>query len=68
MAVATTMGTTTTTIPLRRETKALLRRLRSKGQTYDQVLRDLIEKASIWGLDARWNRILAERFIPLRKL
>jgi len=68
MAVATTMGTTTTTIPLRRETKALLRRLRSKGQTYDQVLRDLIEKASIRGLDARWNRILAERFIPLRKL
>ena len=68
MAVATTMGTTTTTIPLRRETKALLRRLRSKGQTYDQVLWDLIEKASIRGLDARWNRILREKFTPLGKM
>ncbi len=63
------MVTTTTTISLRRETKEMLRRLGSKDQTYDEVIRDLIEKASIKELDARWNRILEdEEFIPLDKL
>ncbi len=63
------MATNTTTISLRRETKEMLRRLGSKDQTYDEVIRDLIERASIKELDARWNRILEdEEFIPLDEL
>ena len=63
------MATTTTTISLRKETKEMLRRLGSKDQTYDEVIRDLIERASIKELDARWNRILEnEEFIPLDEL
>jgi len=59
----------TTTISLKMETKELLRKLGSKGQTYDEVIRDLIERASIKELDARWNRILEdEEFIPLDEL
>ena len=63
------MPSTTTTISLRKETKELLRRFGSKGQTYDEVIRELIEKASIKEHDARWNRILKEEaFIPLDEL
>ena len=59
----------TTTISLRTETKEKLRKLGSKGQTYDDVIRDLIERASIKELDSRWNRILdEEEFIPLEKV
>ncbi len=55
-----------TTISLQKETKEMLRKLGSKGQTYDEVIRELIEKASIKELDARWNRILEEEeFISL---
>jgi predicted CopG family antitoxin len=58
-----------TTISLRRETKELLRKLGSKGQTYDDLIRELIERASIKELDARWNWILEEEeFIPLDEL
>ena len=47
----------------------MLRRIGSKGQTYDEVIRDLLERASIKDLDARWNRILEdEEFIPLDEL
>jgi predicted CopG family antitoxin len=63
------MASTTTTISIRRETKELLRKIGSKDQTYDQVIRELIEKASIKEMDARWNRILEEEeFIPLDEL
>jgi predicted CopG family antitoxin len=59
----------TTTISLRKETKELLRKLGSKGQTYDEVIRELIEKATIKELDARWNRILEdETFTALDEL
>jgi len=59
----------TTTISLRKETKDILRKLGSKGQTYDQVIRELVERASIKELDARWNHILEEEeFIPLDEL
>ncbi len=62
-----TMGLTT--ISLKRETKEMLRKLGSKGQTYDDLVRDLIERASIKEMDARWNRILdEEEFIPLEKV
>ncbi len=55
-----------TRIFLKKATKELLRKIGSKGQTYDEVIRDLIEKASIKELDVRWNRILEEEeFIPL---
>jgi len=58
-----------TTISLRKETREMLRRLGSKDQTYDELIRELIERASIKELDARWNRILEEEeFIPLEKL
>ena len=67
--VPVTMATSTTTISLRKETKEMLRRLGSKDQTYDEVIRDLIERASIKELDSRWNRILEdEEFIPLDEL
>lgn len=56
----------TTRISLRGETKAMLRRLGFNGQTYDEVIRDLIERVSVKELDARWNRILEdEEFLPL---
>ena len=59
----------TTTISLRTDTKEMLRKIGSKGQTYDEVIRELIERASIKELDARWNRILEdEEFIPLDEL
>jgi len=63
------MVSETTTISLHKETKEHLRRLGSNGQTYDEIIRDLIERASIRELDARWNRILEEEdFIPLETL
>ncbi len=59
----------TTTISLRKDTTEMLRRLGSKDQTYDEVIRELIDRASIKELDARWNRILEdEEFIPLDEL
>ena len=62
-----TMGLTT--ISLKRDTKEMLRKLGSKGQTYDDLVRDLIERASIKEMDVRWNRILdEEEFIPLEKV
>ena len=58
-----------TTISLRTETRELLRKIGSKDQTYDQLIRELIDRASIRELDARWNRILEEEeFVPLEKL
>jgi len=59
----------TTTVSLRKETKETLRRLGVKGQTYDEIIRQLIDRASVGALDARWNRILEEaEFIPLDEL
>ncbi|TLZ71425.1 MAG: hypothetical protein E6K14_07820 [Methanobacteriota archaeon] len=59
----------TTTISLRKQTKELLRQIRSKGQTYDEVVRALIEKTSFTEHDARCNRILEEEeFVPLDEL
>ena len=52
--------TNTATISIRKETKDILRRLGSKGQTYDKVIRELLKKASVKGQDTRWNRIIEE--------
>ncbi len=61
--------TSTTTISLRKQTKELLRQIGSKGQTYDEVIRELIEKASRTQQDARWNWILEEEeFVPMDEL
>ena len=58
--------TNTTSISIFKETKDILRKLGSKGQTYDKVIRELLKKASIKGLDTRWNRILEEeKFVVL---
>ncbi|MFQ5552318.1 MAG: hypothetical protein ACE5EW_01100 [Thermoplasmata archaeon] len=58
-----------TTISLSSETKELLRELGRKGETYDEIVRRLIERASLKELDERWNRILkGEKFIPLDEL
>ena len=58
--------TNTATISIRKETKDILRRLGSKGQTDDKVIRELLKKASVKGLDTRWNRILEEeKFVVL---
>lgn len=63
------MASSTTTISLHKDTKELLRKFGSKGQTYDEVIRALIERASVKELDKRWNRILEEEeFIPLDEL
>ena len=60
--------TNTATISIRKETKDILRRLGSKGQTYDKVIRELLKKASVKGLDTRWNRILEEEeFVVLNE-
>jgi len=58
-----------TTVSLRKETKEMLRKLGSKGQTYDAVIREMIKKASIKDLGARWNQVLeGKAFIPLDEL
>ena len=50
------------------ETKELLRKIGSKDQTYDQRIREIIDRASIRKRETRWNRILEkEEFVPLEK-
>ena len=43
--------TNTTSISIFKETKDILRKLGSKGQTYDKVIRELLKKTSVKGLD-----------------
>lgn len=49
-----------TTISVSGETKEILRRLGNKGETYDQIIKKLIEKANCSAAEERWNRILNE--------
>ncbi|MGC1120156.1 MAG: hypothetical protein WBA22_03595 [Candidatus Methanofastidiosia archaeon] len=49
-----------TTVAVSRETKEMLRRLGEKGESYDSIIRKLIEEASWKELDDRWNTILTE--------
>ncbi len=51
---------TRTTISVKLETKEILRELGTKDQTYDEIIRMLVQKASIKELDKRWNRILED--------
>ncbi len=59
----------TTTISISPATKELLRRMGEKGESYDTIIRRLIERAGWKSLDERWNAILKhDEFIPLESL
>ncbi len=58
-----------TTVALSPQTKEKLRQLGQKGESYDAIIRKLIQKAGWSRLDERWNTILTEdEFIPLDEL
>ncbi len=58
-----------TTVAVSKETKEILRKLGEKGESYDDIIKSLIEEKKIEKLDDRWNRILEEDdFIPLEEL
>lgn len=59
----------TTTVAVSKETKEMLRKLGEKGESYDSIIRTLIEEVNWKRLDDRWNRMLEEdKFIPLDEL
>lgn len=59
----------TTTVAVSKETKEMLRKIGKKGESYDSIIRTLIEEIGWKRLDDRWNKILAEEeFIPLDEL
>jgi predicted CopG family antitoxin len=59
----------TTTIAVASDTKEMLRHFGEKGESYDNIIKRLIEKSSWKELDKRWNKILTEdEFIPLDDL
>ena len=56
----------TTTIPLSKETRDLLKRFGHKGETYDDLIRRLLVIAEQIEFAQRQKRILAEEeFVPL---
>jgi len=58
-----------TTIAVSKETKEMLRKLGEKGESYDTIIRSLIEEIGWERLDERWNRILEkDEFIPFDEL
>ena len=59
----------TTTIPLTKETRDLLKKHGQKGETYDELIRRLLEMAERFEFARRQKRILAEEeFIPLEQV
>ncbi|MHA2356812.1 MAG: DUF7557 family protein [Candidatus Thorarchaeota archaeon] len=59
----------TTTIPLSKETRDLLKRFGRKGETYDELVRRLLTIAEEVEFGERQKRILAdEEFISLDKV
>jgi hypothetical protein len=61
--------TETTTIPLSKETRDLLKKYGRKGETYDELLRRLLEMAEQVEFAERQKRILAEEeFVPLEQV
>ncbi len=59
----------TTTIPLRPETRDLLKKHGKKGETYDELIRRLVEIAEQVEFVERQKRILAEEeFVPLDRV
>jgi hypothetical protein len=58
-----------TTIALSPETKELLRSLGEKGESYDAIIRRIIQEVTMKKMDERWNFILEnDDFIPLDEL
>ena len=58
-----------TTISIAKETKEALLQLGSKGETYDTIIKRLIQKFAWKKLDEKWNKILEnDEFIPLEEL
>jgi hypothetical protein len=56
----------TTTIPLSKETRDLLKKYGQKGETYDRLIRRLLEIAEQTEFAKRQRRILAEEeFVSL---
>jgi hypothetical protein len=56
----------TTTIPLTKETRDLLKRYGQKGETYDELIRRLLQVAEQAEFARRQKRILEEEeFVPL---
>ena len=59
----------TTTIPLSKETRDLLKRYGQKGETYDELIRRLLEVAEQFEFARRQKRILEEEeFVPLDQI
>ncbi|MFX1579950.1 MAG: hypothetical protein ACFFBJ_09915 [Promethearchaeota archaeon] len=59
----------TTTIPLTKETRDLLKRYGQKGETYDELIRRLLLVAEQVEFARRQKRILEdEEFVPLDQL
>ena len=59
----------TTTIAVSSDTKDILRKMGEKGESYDAIIRKLIQEANWKVLDERWNLILKnDQFIPLESL
>ena len=60
---------TSTTIAVAVETKEMLRHFGEKGESYDHIIRKLIEEIGWKELDSRWNHILEDdEFIHLDEL
>lgn len=58
-----------TTISINQQTKKALSQLGMKGETYDTIIKKLIERYAWKKMDERLNKILADDdFIPLDKL
>jgi len=58
-----------TTIAVSNETKEMLRHFGEKGESYDNIVRRLIEETGWKELDQRWNKILEDdEFISLDDL
>ena len=58
-----------TTISIHNETKDILLKLGSKGETYDSIIRKLIKRFAWKKIDDNWNQILVnDEFIPLDEL
>ncbi|MCF2138335.1 MAG: hypothetical protein K9W43_13970 [Candidatus Thorarchaeota archaeon] len=59
----------TTTIPVKKETRDLLKKFGRKGETYDQLIRRLIMFAEQLEFAETQKRILSEEeFVPLADL
>ncbi|MBN1280558.1 MAG: hypothetical protein JXA00_02815 [Candidatus Thermoplasmatota archaeon] len=60
---------TNTTIAVTQETKKALQQLGTKGETYDSIIKKLLQQFAWKKLDEKWNKILSEdEFIPLNEL